>query len=305
MANGWAPDGAVQDQIDDSLKDAVATARARMPAGDGLTQCEECGEPIPEARRRALPGARTCVPCQSRRDSRPAFAGITGAAAKTASCVRGPGPRSMTMAEADLFGVVREAPPPLPALPGLKCWREVISPAQEHELITRIDSSELEPFRFQGWLGKRLSRSFGWAYDFDNGRFEQAAPMPEWLLPVRDRAAASAGLAPDLLVQAILIRFDLGAGIGWHRDRPVFEDVVGLSLGSPATLRFRRRTQRGFDRTTHHADPRSLYHLAGEARHEWEHSIAAMSASRWSITFRSLAERPRSPRKQSSQSQRG
>jgi phage/conjugal plasmid C-4 type zinc finger TraR family protein len=76
MANGWAPDGAVQDQIEDSLKDAVATARARMPAGEGLTQCEECGEPIPEARRRALPGARTCVSCQSRRDTRPAFSGI-------------------------------------------------------------------------------------------------------------------------------------------------------------------------------------------------------------------------------------
>ncbi|MEO6093702.1 MAG: DksA/TraR family C4-type zinc finger protein [Novosphingobium sp.] len=76
MANGWAPDGAVQDQIEDSLKDAVETARARMPAGEGLAQCEECGEPIPEARRRALPGARTCVGCQSRRDAQPARSAI-------------------------------------------------------------------------------------------------------------------------------------------------------------------------------------------------------------------------------------
>jgi phage/conjugal plasmid C-4 type zinc finger TraR family protein len=76
MANGWAPDSAVQDQIEDSLKDAVATARARMPAGEGLAECEDCGEPIPQARRRALPGARTCVSCQSRRDKRPAFSGI-------------------------------------------------------------------------------------------------------------------------------------------------------------------------------------------------------------------------------------
>jgi phage/conjugal plasmid C-4 type zinc finger TraR family protein len=73
MANGWAPDGAVQDQIEDSLKDALANARSRMPAGEGLTECEECGEPIPEARQRALPGARTCVACQSTRDKRPAF----------------------------------------------------------------------------------------------------------------------------------------------------------------------------------------------------------------------------------------
>lgn len=72
MANGWAPDSAVQDQIEDSLKDAVSAARARMPQGAGLTDCEECGEPIPDARRRALPGARTCVSCQAARDKRPA-----------------------------------------------------------------------------------------------------------------------------------------------------------------------------------------------------------------------------------------
>lgn len=71
MANGWAPDSAVQDQIEDSLKDAVSAARAAMPKGEGLEECEECGEPIPEARRRALPGARTCIVCQSARDKRP------------------------------------------------------------------------------------------------------------------------------------------------------------------------------------------------------------------------------------------
>lgn len=73
MANGWAPDGAVQDQIDDSVKDALAIARARLPAGEGLSDCEECGEPIPQARRTALPGARTCVGCQSARDKRPSY----------------------------------------------------------------------------------------------------------------------------------------------------------------------------------------------------------------------------------------
>lgn len=76
MANGWAPDGAVQDQIEDSVRDAISSARARMPAGDGLDDCEECGEPIPAARRRALPGARTCVGCQFLRDKRPLVGGI-------------------------------------------------------------------------------------------------------------------------------------------------------------------------------------------------------------------------------------
>jgi phage/conjugal plasmid C-4 type zinc finger TraR family protein len=76
MANGWAPDGAVQDQIEDSINDMVEAARARMPAGEGRDFCEECGEPIPPARRQALPGVRTCVPCQSTIDKRPSTAGI-------------------------------------------------------------------------------------------------------------------------------------------------------------------------------------------------------------------------------------
>lgn len=76
MANGWAPDGAVQDQIDDTVKDAVSAARARMPAGEGTDECEECGEEIPAKRRAALPGARTCVACQSERDRRTPAAGI-------------------------------------------------------------------------------------------------------------------------------------------------------------------------------------------------------------------------------------
>lgn len=77
MANGWAPDGAVQDQIEDSVKDALASARARMPSGEGLTECEDCGAQIPEARRKALPGARTCVACQSARDKRPSFSAFS------------------------------------------------------------------------------------------------------------------------------------------------------------------------------------------------------------------------------------
>ena len=76
MAGGWTRDGAVQDQIDDTVKDAVLGARARLPAGESAEFCDDCGEPIPEGRRRALPGARTCVACQSERDARPVPGGI-------------------------------------------------------------------------------------------------------------------------------------------------------------------------------------------------------------------------------------
>lgn len=185
----------------------------------------------------------------------------------------------------DLFGSV--------SLAGLSYAEDLVGPAEEALLIAGIDRAELSPFRFQGWLGKRLTASLGWHYDFDDARFTRGAPLPDWLLPLRDRAAAFAGLPADAFEHALLIRYDPGAGIGWHRDRPVFEHVVGISLGNAATMRFRRRRPGGFDRLAVPLAPRSVYHLSGEARHAWEHSIAPMDVPRWSITLRSLSEKGR------------
>ena len=185
----------------------------------------------------------------------------------------------------DLFG---EA-----GLAGLSHADEFVTPAEEQMLIASIDAADLSPFRFHGWLGKRLTASYGWRYDFDDASFAPAEAIPDWLLPLRAKAARFAGLQPGELVQALLIRYDPGAGIGWHRDRPVFVHVLGISLGASATMRFRRRKPGGFDRASVHLAPRPVYHLTGEARHEWEHSIAAMDERRWSITFRSLSAKGR------------
>nr|WP_062734306.1 alpha-ketoglutarate-dependent dioxygenase AlkB [Sphingobium abikonense] len=176
-------------------------------------------------------------------------------------------------------------------LPGLDYAADFLSEAEEADLIEHINAAPLTPFRFHQWTGKRLTTSYGWTYDFENGHFGPTDPMPGWLLSIRNRAARFAGLAPELLIQALLIRYDRGAGIGWHRDRPVFDQVVGISLGASASMRFRRRTQSGFDRRTVPLEPRSIYQLSGEARQEWEHSIADMEVPRWSITFRSLKNR--------------
>ena len=180
-----------------------------------------------------------------------------------------------------------------PRLAGLHQAGAFVTPGEEQMLIASIDAAELSPFRFHGWLGKRLTASYGWSYDFDDASFTPAEAIPDWLLPLRAKAAAFACLKPDELVQALLIRYDPGAGIGWHRDRPVFEHVLGVSLGAPATMRFRRRKPGGFDRASALLEPRSIYHLTGEARHKWEHSIATMELTRWSITFRSLSEKGR------------
>ena len=177
--------------------------------------------------------------------------------------------------------------------PGLSRATAIVTPDEEQALIAAIDAAGLTPFRFHGWLGKRLTVSYGWSYDFDDASLSAAAPIPDWLLPLRERAARFAKLAPEDFVQALLIRYDPGAGIGWHRDRPVYEHIVGISLGAPATMRFRRRRMDGFDRASALLEPRSLYHLTGAARHQWEHSIAEVTVRRWSISFRSLSEKGR------------
>ena len=180
-----------------------------------------------------------------------------------------------------------------PLIAGLKYGEELISTAEERQLLDQLMPLELAPFRFHGWRGNRKTQSFGWRYDFDDASFTPAEPLPEWLQPLREKAAAFAGLRPDDFVHVLLARYDPGAGIGWHRDRDVFEQVVGISLATPATLRLRQRTANGFRRATVAVEPRSAYLLSGESRWEWEHSIAPGDRLRFSITFRTLSDKGR------------
>lgn len=180
-----------------------------------------------------------------------------------------------------------------PLITGLRYEQAVIGELEERGLIERLDGLDLAPFRFHGFVGNRRTRSFGWHYDFEDASFTPAEPIPDWLQPLRERAAAFAGLSPQDFVQVLLARYDPGAGIGWHRDRDVFEQVVGFSLNTPATLRFRQRTASGFRRANLDVAPRSAYLLSGEARHEWEHSIAPGDQLRFSINFRALSAKGR------------
>src|SRR4051812_6055853 len=180
-----------------------------------------------------------------------------------------------------------------PLIAGLKYCEELISDREERRLLAQLTPLELAPFRFHGWLGNRKTRSFGWRYDFDDASFMPTEPVPDWLDEVRAKAASFAALEPGEFVHVLLARYDPGAGIGWHRDRDVFEQVVGISLCAPATLRFRQRIGSGFRRTNLEVSPRSAYLLSGEARHEWEHSISPGQSLRFSITFRTLSEKGR------------
>jgi alkylated DNA repair dioxygenase AlkB len=184
--------------------------------------------------------------------------------------------------QSDLFG----ADPRLPE--GLVYRAEFLSPEEERALVERLAALPFKPFEFQGFLGKRQTVSFGWSYRFDGSGLAPADTIPDWLLPVRARAAAFAALAPDALEHALLIEYGEGAGLGWHRDRPVFGDVIGISLLAPAPLRFRRKNGAKWERFTLTAEPRSAYLLRGPSRSEWEHSIPPVEALRYSITLRTL-----------------
>jgi alkylated DNA repair dioxygenase AlkB len=143
-------------------------------------------------------------------------------------------------------------------------------------------------FEFQGFTGKRRVISFGWQYDFNESRLRRTEDMPPFLLPLRDSAAGLAGLSPAELQHVLITEYPAGAAIGWHKDRGVFGEVVGISLLSACLFRLRRKVGAKWQRASVVAEPRSAYVLRGPARTEWEHSIPAVESLRYSITFRNL-----------------
>ncbi len=188
-------------------------------------------------------------------------------------------------AQSDLF-----ASPDAPE--GFRYAREIVSAEEERVLIERIAALPLTEFLFHGFVAKRRVLSFGWRYDFERARFERTEPMPEFLFEVRARAAEVVGLAPKDLPHALLTEYTPGTPIGWHKDRPQFADVLGISLASACPFRLRRKQGTKWHRYSFMAEPRSIYLMHGPSRWEWEHSIPPVETLRYSITFRSLRQKP-------------
>lgn len=176
-----------------------------------------------------------------------------------------------------------------PGLPqGFVYRADFLTADEEASLVRRLAELDFAPFQFRGFEGRRRVAYFGWRYDFNGGGLGPADPMPEWLLPLRDRAAALAGLPPAAFEHVLINEYREGAPIGWHKDRPQFDRVVGVSLGSPCVMRLRRRRGDGFERINAPLAPRSAYLLDGPARADWEHSIPGQKGHRYSVTFRNL-----------------
>jgi alkylated DNA repair dioxygenase AlkB len=178
---------------------------------------------------------------------------------------------------------------PAPDLPeGFVYQPGFLSTEDEAQLAAWMGRLPFQAFQFRGYEGKRRVVSFGWQYDFTRSHLLKADDMPAELAPVRARAAAFADLAPEDLQQCLLNEYLPGAPIGWHRDRPIFEKVLGISLLAPCNFRLRRRTGTSFERAAIELAPRSIYRITGEARSVWEHSIPPVKAHRYSITFRNF-----------------
>jgi alkylated DNA repair dioxygenase AlkB len=171
---------------------------------------------------------------------------------------------------------------------GFRYQADVLPADEERELVERITELPLKEFEFHGYVGKRRVVSYGWHYDFDERSLRKVEAIPAFLLPLRDRAAAFAEVTPADLSHALVTEYGPGAAIGWHRDKGVFGDVIGISLLSPCVFRLRRKAGSKWERHSLTAEPRSAYLLRGPSRTEWEHSIPAVDSLRYSVTFRSL-----------------
>ncbi|HKP15179.1 MAG TPA: alpha-ketoglutarate-dependent dioxygenase AlkB [Gemmatimonadaceae bacterium] len=192
----------------------------------------------------------------------------------------------MTGNQFDLFGA------PQPAWPdGFRYEAEVIDASKEATVLERVRALPFRDFEFQGYTAKRRVISFGWQYDFGARRLLEADDMPEFLRELREHAARFARMPADALQHVLVMEYGPGAAIGWHRDKEVFGQVVGISLLSACTFRLRRASDTGWERVSLTAQPRSAYLLSGEARDEWEHSIPGVEQLRYSVTFRNVRAR--------------
>jgi len=174
---------------------------------------------------------------------------------------------------------------------GFRYQPEVIDAVTEARMLEQVAALPFREFEFQGYAAKRRVISFGWQYDFSVERLHRADDMPDFLLELRESAARFAGMAPTALQHVLVMEYGPGAAIGWHRDKAVFGEVVGISLRSACTFRLRRAVGARWERVSLIAEPRSAYLLSGPARSEWEHSIPAVDELRYSVTFRNLRVR--------------
>ena len=189
--------------------------------------------------------------------------------------------------QGELFGSDDSAAVALPD--GMRFEEAFLSPEEEAGLVAILKDLPLENMKYQQFTALRRVVSYGGQYDFSAQRLDAAEPLPAWLDPVRERAGAWAGIAPDRFTQALVAEYQPGTPLGWHRDVPDFEDIVGISLLGNAVMRLRPYppdAPKKADVLRIALPPRSIYLLRGAARWAWQHGVAPTKQLRYSITLR-------------------
>jgi DNA oxidative demethylase len=167
-----------------------------------------------------------------------------------------------------------------------------VEPEEEARFVGFLETIDYHEVVMHGQAARRTVRHYGFDYAYESRAIAPGDPFPAPVADLRDRCAALAEVEPGALAQALVARYPAGAGIGWHRDAPMFgAPIVGVSFGSACRMRFQRTV--GGERRTFalELEPRSAYVLGGAARWSWQHSIPATKGLRYSITFRTLRER--------------
>jgi alkylated DNA repair dioxygenase AlkB len=176
-----------------------------------------------------------------------------------------------------------------PELPiGFRYVPDVLSSAEEKSLVQQFEKLPVRPFEFHGYEGNRRIYTFGHKYVFAGQEPRVDASIPEFLRPLIEIASQVSGSPADAFEQLMLTEYASGAGIGWHRDRPLYEDIVAVSFLAPCTLRLRRKVGDDWERRSARIEPRSAYLLHGAVRDLWQHSIAPMDVLRYSMTLRTF-----------------
>jgi alkylated DNA repair dioxygenase AlkB len=168
---------------------------------------------------------------------------------------------------------------------------EFLTIAAEADLVQLIRTLPFKAAQYKQWSARRRIVSFGGRYDYSRQQLDAATPIPAILHPLRRQVADWAGIPEDSLKHAMIAEYQPGTPLGWHRDVPQFEQIIGVSLLGHARLRFRPYPPAAGQRTMFAIDlaPRSVYTMRGSARWNWQHAVSPTRELRYSITFRTLA----------------
>ena len=199
------------------------------------------------------------------------------------------------MTDYDLFGAIPPGDSGLP--PGMRLEEDFLAPDEEQALLAHIRGLPLTNAEYLQYTARRRTMSYGGKYDFAHQQLDEAPPIPDWLQPLKARAAAWAEVNADEIAQALVSEYAPGTPLGWHRDVPHYEHIIGISLAGEGVMRFRRYPPRREDGRPARADlkrvlrPRSIYTLQGESRWRWQHAVSPTKVLRFSITFRTRSDR--------------